>query len=198
MSGVDGIIARIIDDARQKAQDRLDDARRQADRIRQEAESKASDIVSKAVSNANTRAVVLKERLISMAELEARKDKLKARQEMIDEAFEKAVGELTSMPDNDYLSLLINMAASVVVTGKEEMMLSAADRKKYGARLVKGVNDVLSAKGLACDITLSAADHSCKGGLILIRGKVEINYTFEAILFMRKRSMEEQVVNLLF
>lgn len=198
MSGVDGVITKIIEDAKNQADEKLNSANQQATDILDDARQKAEEIKKNAAENAKVNAVRLEERLISMAQLEVRKKRLRAKQEIIDEAFDESVKSLLMMNDNEYIKLLTKMVTSSVSTGREQVVLTEEDRKRLGAKLVKAINDVLKEKGLADEISLADKTHKSQGGVILVRGRVEINYTFDAVIFMQRNSMEEKVVEILF
>ena len=79
VEGAEKIIARILEDARLKASNNIKEAEKQASDIinaaKEEAEKKRTVIIENALKNADE----MEKRAISVAELEARKIKLKAK-----------------------------------------------------------------------------------------------------------------------
>jgi len=73
----------------------------------------------------------VKKRLKAMAELEARKKKLQARQEVVDEAFNKTIEKLNSLPDREYEEIISQMIVNSVESGSEEIILSPRISKEF-------------------------------------------------------------------
>jgi V/A-type H+-transporting ATPase subunit E len=161
---------------------------------RDEAEKKRSSVLERAQKDAANR----KLRMISYAELEARKAKLQAKQEMVDEVFEKAVERLVSLPDSQYLKVLSDMIVRSINEGSAEVVLSEKDRKRLGGEFINSINKRLSAEGKKADIKLSSETRGIRGGFILKAGDIEINNSFEAIIRMQRDQLETEVVKTLF
>ena len=94
---------------------------------------------------------------------------------MVAESFDLAVDKLVKLPEAEYIALLAKLAAKASVTGDEEIVLNARDRKAVGAKVVEAANKALTGGKL----TLSEKTGDFKGGLILRRGNIEANCTAE-------------------
>ena len=194
MNGIEKITARI-----------KKDAGAEAEAIRREGEERAASIragyKAQAEENAKTAAQAGKEaakrqeeRLVSAAQMDAKKLLLAAKQACIDEAFDKAQSKLLALPDGEYAELLAKLAVKAAKTGKEEILLSAKDRKRVGEQVVSKANAL--GKGMA--LTLGKETRDMAGGLILRDGSVEINCAFETQMRVLRESMASDVAALLF
>ena len=170
------------------------EARRQADEItaRYEAQAKreAEEIAARGRRSAEERQA----RLASVAQLDARKLELAAKQEMLAKAYDRAMERLTSLPDGEYVGLLAGLAAEASSTGREEVILSQKDRARYGKQVVTQANERLGDGHL----TLSVQTRPIRGGLILSDGDVEVNCTFETLVRLLRGEMDRTVVEVLF
>jgi len=198
MAGAENLRERILEEARRQAQANIERAEKEAAQIiqaaRQKAEDKSKSILEKAQREAEER----RRRLISVAELEGRKQKLSTKQELIEEAFRKAVEKLNSLPDQHYREIITDMVISSVKSGDEEVIFSEKDRKRLGNKFIDNINKRLKSKGIKGDVRLSGETRDIDGGFILKKGNVEINNTFEALIRMRREELETEVVKVLF
>ena len=194
MNGIERITQRMEDDAQREIDEILSAAQAQAAEITQscqaQAEREAREIVDRGRRNADERV----ERLASVAQLEARKMELAAKQEMIAKAFDLAMEQLLDLPESEYVALLASLAAKASVTGKETVILSQKDRTRYGKQVVTQANEKLG----GAHLTLSEQSRPIKGGLILADGDVEVNCTFETLVRLQKGALEQQVAQVLF
>ena len=191
MDGIEKITGRIAADTEAEIASIQAEARRQADEItaRYEAQAKreAEEIAARGRRSAEERQA----RLASVAQLDARKLELAAKQEMLAKAYDRAMERLTSLPDGEYVGLLAGLAAS---TGREEVILSQKDRARYGKQVVTQANERLGDGHL----TLSVQTRPIRGGLILSDGDVEVNCTFETLVRLLRGEMDRTVVEVLF
>ena len=198
MAGIEKLKERILEEARQQVHENLERAEKQASEIHNAASNEAEQKKKEILEKANRDAADRKKRIIAYAELEARKYKLQAKQEVIDEAFERAVARLNSLPAEEYLKILVRMVVDSVRTGNEEIILSKKDRSLIGGKLVDNVNSSLKEKGLSDGIRLSEETRDLNGGFILRSGNVEVNNSFEAVVKMQRDRLEAEVVKVLF
>lgn len=194
MNGIEKITARI-----------KNDASAEAEAIRREGEEKAASIRAgyKAQAEENAKAAAQagkeaakrqEERLVSAAQMDAKKLLLSAKQACIDEAFDKAQEKLLALPDGEYAELLAKMAVKAAKTGREEIILSAKDRKRVGEQVAAKANALR--KGAA--LVLAKETRDMAGGLVLRDGSVEINCAFETQMRVLRESMASDVAAILF
>ena len=194
MDGIEKITGRIAADAEREIDAILADARSQADAIaaRYDAQARreAEELVARGRRNAEERV----ERLASVAQLDARKLELAAKQEMLGKAYDKALEQLTSLPDSEYTALLADLIVQASATGREAVIFSKKDRARYGKAAVTQANERLKDGRL----TLSEQTRPIRGGVILSDGDVEVNCTFETLVRLLRGEMDRDVAQILF
>jgi V/A-type H+/Na+-transporting ATPase subunit E len=196
--GADRIISRIIDDADTKSKTIIAEANEKASLMQKEARDSAMRQAEKIIDQAHKEAVERKRRILGIAELEARKELLTAKQELIAEVFAKSLDELLAADDTTYLALLRKMLLENVKSGTETVAVSASDLKRIPAAFWKEVNERLIEKGKAGKIAPASEPRDIRGGFILLDERVEINCSFEALLAMKRDELEPEVASILF
>ena len=225
MNGIEKITARIGADTQAEIDRILQDANAQAaaiaDRYRSQAQAEDADLLAKSQRAAAER----EERLISAAQMEARKTLLSARQEMVERAYQRALEKLCSLPKEQYVELMAAMLVQVSSTGREEAIFSPEDREDAGRAAVSRANELLAkeaapelplgdgavasflnkvaanvsafAQGTAM-LTVAEETRPIQGGFVLRNGRIEVNCTFEALIRSEREQTAGAVAKLLF
>ena len=227
MNGIEKITQRIDQDAQSEIDKILGDARAQAAEIlaryEAQAQKESEDIVARGEKNAAER----QDRLASVAQMEAKKLTLATKQEMLDKAFDLALDRLVSLPDEEYVALLADLAARAATTGREQLIFSQKDRARIGKQVVAAANEKL-AKAVAPELpdalaeskagaildkvvsgasallagtgmlTLSEETRPLRGGFILSDGDVEVNCAFETLVRLQRGEISGEVAKVLF
>ena len=192
MNGIERITRRIESDTQGEIDRILADAKAEAGSIaegwKSRAEAESRDLAARGAKAAAER----EERLVSMAQMEARKVLLAAKQEMVEKAYALALDKLTSLPQKEYVDALAALIAEASSTGTEEVLFNPADRKKVGKDAVAKAN--ASGKKL----TLSADTVDIRGGFILRDRNIEVNCAFETLVRLQKAETSAAVVQKLF
>ena len=181
MNGIEKITQRIAADAQVEIDRVLADAQAQAEEIA--ARGKAQAEAERADWNArNAQLAAEREaRLISAAQMEAKKTVLATRQELLEQAYAKALESLCAMPDQEYTETLAALLAEAAPDGTGSVIFSADVKKRIGAETVALANQKL--KG---SLTLAEETRPMQGGFILSKGNVEVNCTFETLVRLQK------------
>lgn len=194
MNGIEKITGRIASDADQEIEALRAEAGRQAGEItaRYEAQAKreCEELLARGRRNADERV----ERLASVAQLECRKLELAAKQEMLSKAYDRALELLLSMPEQEYIALLADLAVKASTTGREAVVLSQKDRTRFGKQVVTQANEKLGGGKL----TLSEQTSPIRGGLLLSDGDVEVNCSFETLVRLQRGELDREIAQLLF
>ncbi|MFZ5985678.1 MAG: V-type ATP synthase subunit E [Bacillota bacterium] len=198
MSGVEKLKDRILEEARLQADANTKRAQDEAADIIEAAGKEAETKRKETIEKAKREAVEVKKRLIAVAELEARKERLKAKQEIVEEAFDKTLEKLNSLPDPEYQNILSDMIVNSVGSNSVEIVLSPKDKNKLSQTFIEDINKKLLAKGVTGSVRLADETRNINGGFILKSGDMEINYSFEAIIRMKRDEIESEVINSLF
>ena len=156
----------------------LDDARRQAD-----------EVIAKFKANAKTDAEVLKSRRSSVADLDARKMQLAAKQEVIDSCFRDAMNQLLKLEDAKYVQLIMGQV-SEFKDQSGEILLNSGDKDRIGAKLTEAL------AGTKLRVGEDTADIS--GGCILRQGNISYNASFEKLLENAKSELTTEIAGMLF
>lgn len=194
MNGIEKITARIIADAQTEADAIKAEAAEKCEQIRADYNKKAQDeywrIVKTGVADCEARVL----RLGRAAEMEAKKATLTLKQDMVSEAFTKAIANVCDMPKEQYIEFLAKMAAKASETGKEEVILSQRD-KAIGDEIVAAANKAIGDGG---NLVLSNAVAEMAGGFILREGDIEINCNIETIVEQYRYELASAVAEVMF
>ena len=225
MNGIEKITGRIAADAQAEAERVLSSAREEAAQItakyKSQADAESADLAAK---NAKA-AVEREERIVSVAQMEARKVLLSAKQEMVEKTYALALEKLCAMPEERYVQVLAELLVQASSTGREEVIFSPADRDRVGKAAVAKANETLAkqaapdvpqggskvtdllskvatsvtaiAKGTAM-LTLSKETRVIQGGFILKDENVEVNCTFDTLVRLQKAETAGMVAKKLF
>lgn len=225
MNGIEKITGRITADAQAETERILTAAREEAAQItaryKAQADAESADLAAK---NAKA-AVEREERLVSVAQMEARKVQLAAKQEMVEKTYAMALEKLCAMPEEQYVQVLADLLVQASSTGREEVIFSPADRDRVGKAAVAKANELLAkqaapdvpqgsskvtdllskvatsvtalAKGTAL-LALSKETRPIKGGFILKDENVEVNCTFDTLVRLQKAETAGMVAKKLF
>lgn len=193
MTGIEKITGRINADAQAEIDAVLAEAQSRADEIKAKYDAQAQQEYDTLTRRGESAAREREKNLHSSAQMEARKMVLAAKQEMLDKAFQRAQRRLCTLDDEAMTALLAKLAQRASVTGREEVILNGGVKKRLGAAVVKKAN---TDGGL--HLTLSEADGSFEGGVVLKNGAVEINGTFDTLVRLVRGEIAGEVAKVLF
>ena len=193
MNGIEKITQRIEADAQTEIDRILSEAREEADQItgryKAQAEAEAASLAARNEKSAAER----EERLVSVAQMEARKVQLAAKQEMVEKAYDLALEKLCAMPDARYTEVLAGLLVQASSNGREEAIFSPEDRERVGKAAVDKAN---AASGK--QLKLSKETRPLKGGFVLRDENIEVNCTFDTLVRLEKAETTGAVVKKLF
>ena len=194
MNGIEKITQRIETDTQAEIDRILSDARAEAngitDRYQAQADNEAAELAVKNQKAAAER----EERLVSTAQMEARKVGLAAKQEMVEKAYDLALEKLCAMEDAQYAAVTAKMLAEAAPSGRGTVYFPDG-KAAVGAEAVKQANAILGEKGR---LTLAPETRPIQGGFLLVDGSVEVNGTFETLVRFQKGTMASEVAKILF
>ena len=88
--------------------------------------------------------------------------------------------------------------AAAAALGGERVIFSPMDRNRVGKKVVVAANNLLEAQGKAAGLTLAEQTRDIPGGLILERGRVEINCAFDSMIAAQRSRLTGEVAKVLF
>lgn len=194
MNGLEKLTGQIDADVQKEIDAALVQARSQAQEIQSWYESQAQIQVEAIRRKGQQDAVFRQERLVDEAKMEARRDILATKQELIGRAFDLALEKLLELPEKEYVALLADLAVKASSTKKEAVIFSQKDRTRYGKTVVTQANEKLGGGHL----TLSEQTRPIKGGLILQDSQVETNCSFEVLIHLQRNTLSAEVAQVLF
>ena len=187
MNGIEKITARIERDSQAEIDQVLREAKEKAEQIHEEYKVKAAAAKTAAEDVARQAGQRRLSQLESSAQMEAKSVVLAAKQACMDEVFAKALETLKALPEAEYIGLLAEMAKKASRSGKEEIILNAADKERVGKQVAEKAG-----------LKLAEETRDMAGGLTLRDGNIEINCAFETKLRVLRESMAAEVANILF
>ncbi|MEE8110433.1 MAG: V-type ATP synthase subunit E [bacterium] len=195
--GLDEIKTRVLDEARQKADARLEAARREAEAVRSQGERAAEETERRLLQKARLDAEAKRERIVTDARMTAQKAVLSKKQEALEEVFRTA---MESFADSgaDLREALNGAILDAVETGEETLLLPPADREEWGGSLVDELNRELADRGRKGAVRLSEEDPGIASGAVLRRAGVEVNLSLEVMARQARERLEDSVAELLF
>ena len=193
MNGIEKITQRIDQDAQAEIDRILSEAREEADQITDRYKAQAEAEAASLAARNEKSAVEREERLVSVAQMEARKVQLAAKQEMVEKAYDLALEKLCAMPDARYTEVLAGLLVQASSNGREEAIFSPEDRERVGKAAVDKAN---AASGK--QLKLSQETRPLKGGFVLRDENIEVNCTFDTLVRLEKAETTGAVVKKLF
>ena len=195
---LEAIVAKILKDAREKASHIEREKNAQIQSIQSECEETVRALQEASSKRAERLAEDQRKRLISMAELDIRKEVLGLKQELIGTAFEKAVIQLLEGDTERYSALLKKLIFDANLEGDEELILNPRDREKMGDGFIGELNETFLKAGKKGKLRLSRESRPIRGGVILRRGRKEVNCSIESIIYSKRDALEASVARILF
>ena len=189
---IEKITSKILGDAEAERDIVLAEARSQSDAVLAEAEKKAAMLLA----DAERRGEIEKEKIItrrkSVADIDCRKVFLAKKQEILETCFARAVTEITAMPENDYINLLVNLGKA---SGAKEGLLTFNEQEQRVAQQVcRALNETVENGHFA----VSEKKGSMQGGYLLTTGLTTVNNTVEALVAEAKTGLTAEAAKMLF
>ncbi|PWL43374.1 MAG: hypothetical protein DBY42_02325 [Bacillota bacterium] len=191
------ITQRILEEAREKAQAIRAEAESAAGSVVSEARERAQILTQKADAAAKDSLSDAERRFVAVAELDAKKYRLGAKIQVLDEAFREAESAFLAMEPAAYRAVYERIVLSAVSSGREGIA-PAADETRLDQGFVDGVNATLRAQGRTGELVLMPKREDISGGLILLEGSMEINLSTAAVMRQVREEIEGQTADLLF
>ena len=198
MANVSNLTSKILKDAEERKDSILAAAEDEKANILEKKNNSAKSLEATMLDKAKSEALARKERVISGALLQARNERLKAKQGMIKEVFEKSIEELCNLSKDEFIAFVKNSILSLDVIGDEKLILNEEGKRIVNEDLIKEINMELALKGKKGEVTINSETRNFNGGFILERQGIEINNTFKALVNSLKDELEFQVARELF
>lgn len=193
MNGIETIIQRLNTDAKAETDALLDKARQDAAAITARCQAQADKETADLAARNQRAAAEREERLVSAAQMEARKTILATKQAVMEEVYDKALEKLRSLPQDRAVEVLASLLNEAAPQGKGEVLFSAQDRETAGRAAVDAANAQNGGR-----LTLSNETANIPGGFILRNGSIEVNCAYDTLIRLQKTETAGQVARQLF
>lgn len=184
---VEGIIDRIMTDAKGEVESILTGARRQAKAIQEDNEREAQEHYDRQRELLDEKYRKDKERAILNRRLEERKSVLMNRQTWMDRAFEEARSRLVDQPIEEYQQLMKQLISTVSYARDEEVQFGTKGDEKELKSILSELNRETGGK-----FTLAGERGESPWGFILRKGKVETNMSIESLFKYKRNDLEQK------
>ena len=198
MKGLDKITERILSEARADADAVIAEAKGQAEEIMVNYEAEAKAAYDERLAKGKADAASGADRKERTARLQAKKDILSAKQELIDKAYALAQEQLLEMSAEEYTGFLADKACKASINGNEQIVLNKKDREAIGEAVAAAANAKLAGAGKPANMTLSEETADILGGLFLKKGDISVNCSIETLLAIGREDLDARVAGILF
>ena len=202
-SGTSKIVESIMSVAQEKADGIIQDANAEVSQINANAERTAEAEKTKILENGKKQSDMRYQQIISEAKMNARRAELGAKEDVIEAAFNQAIGELkikASSGDEEYkdsLSKMIMEATNEIGSNDLILQLNEADTQKFKDDLSSQGSDSFEIEGIK--FTLGEPIDAIGGAILkTANGDIEVNNTIEARLERFKSILRSEVAEILF
>ena len=187
MDGIEAIVEHILADAREKASQIEAAASEQVEQIHNQTEKACALILQEADQKGQQSAEAVINRAGSQAALESRRALLEARQNLIDEVIAESTSQLARLSDSEKKNLYVRMIQATGLSGGD-LTVNASDQDM--------MKDVVKALGDGWELLGEPGNFS--GGLILSRGRIVENLTFDLLVRNLRPQLAALAAGILF
>jgi V/A-type H+-transporting ATPase subunit E len=193
---IDDIIRQIEEDAKAEADSLLSNAKAEADAIREKSKRQAEKLRAEETQKAEEKAKEHGRRIETLAGLELRKEILKEKKNLIEDAFAKAEAKIAGLSPDEHRAFLEPIILKAVESGNEEVVTSAQHRDAFTPEFIQDLKTKFGSKNGGLRLSEESGDFS--GGFVLREGKKEINLTLTSLVTSIRDSLEPEVAKILF
>lgn len=188
----------------------VEEAQVEADRILKEAEEEKAKVITAMekkgdkekeaiLETAKREAELRRGRVVSNANLKVRNDKLEAKRVVLSKTFVKALEELESLSVAEKVGFIKEALKNARVDGDEEIIVSADVKAEFEkSNGIEELNKVLEDRGIKAGLKLSGDTRNLKGGFILLKNGIELNFSFQSIVNSLREDLEGELIGMLF
>ncbi|MCJ7813466.1 V-type ATP synthase subunit E [bacterium] len=191
------IIKKILDDAQEEAETVQTEFQKELEEIvanqNQEIERITAGVMREGEMQGEEK--VLK--LLSHAERDTKKSLLLLKQELIDEVFQSAYDHVRQMDSKAYRKFVHDLIIKIVETGDEEVIVGEKDAKLQDHSFIEQINIELKKVGKKGELQLGKPSLDIDGGVILRRGRKEMDATLSALFHEARYELESEAANML-
>lgn len=195
MSGIEKITARLNSDCEAECKKIIMDAQDKADKIMEDAaeqqKAKTEEIIYAAKKQADNILTLAN----SAAAMKEKQNILQAKVNLLNSVLKDALKDLENLDTSEYWNTIEKLIIGNALNGSGILKISTDDSKTIPNDFLKCVNDKIAEKGT---LTLNVDEKLSKKGVILVYGDIDINLTFEAIIYSNEDELKRTAQTVLF
>jgi len=195
--GIDSIILKINEKADAECAALLSKAKAQAEAVLEQSRKASQAKTEQILQNAEKKAESIKRVAVTAAGMNVKKEKLKAKRLLIDQAFELAIQRLCDQDAESYEKTLLKLLAGCQITGNEVLHLAKNASDKLGKEIGSRLNQALSESGRPT-VMIGDPTDECRGGFILASPNSRQICSFENLVNDCREELEAQIAEVLF
>ena len=192
MSGKDAIINKILGDAKAQSEKILGEAKAKAEKSIGDAKAQSNMFINSEIEKAEASRPIIEQRKVAVANLEVRKIRLAAKQQVLDDTFKAAETDLNSLPEKEYKDLIFGMLRSAASDG-DTVTVGKKDKGVLTAAFIAE-----SSKKLGIKLKLDANYGDFSGGIILSGTNYDKNLTIDVELKTLREEIEPEIAQTIF
>lgn len=183
MSNLDNLTQKILEDAKIKADLIIEESTKKNEGIVSSRVKDANERQKKIIEKATTEASMMKDRVVSNAELKVRDEKLKAKQHIMDKVFNKSKEKLINISEEDYVAFLTSNIKDIQFKGTEVLIVPS--------------NMIAKVKSLGLTPKVSE-EEVVESGFLIKDNDIILNYSFSTLVDYLRDELESEIAKDLF
>lgn len=198
MAGTEKITEKIISQAREQADERVNQAQKDAEALLQRAQARAKDSAAAIEAQCKLDMAEQERRAMSVVDLDSRKRELAAKRDVLNETFDKALAGFEAFDEARYRAAYVQIVQAAIAKGSEEIVPAKADEAVLGQAFVDELNARIARNGLKGELKLGASSDEIARGCIVRDGGMEMNFSTRAVLRTVREECEGDIAAQLF
>jgi V/A-type H+-transporting ATPase subunit E len=191
---IENILIRIDEETRSRVDEIVGAAEAKAATIRGEYEKGGAALREELAALVRARAENEERRLVVAAKLELRKQLLERKREILAEVYGEARSRIEALPAERYLEILKALVLGTALSGREEIVVPAAQRALFTPAFVEALNR--EREGASMRIADEPGDFAW--GVVLREGRRRVDLTIGVIFEQLASRIESRVAAALF
>ncbi len=203
MSDIQQLEQEILQDAQNNAEKILKEAKKEADKILTQAKSENEVLRQKAETERSEREELEVQRELSRIRIKNKIELENFKESLVQEIFDESINKIKLMreqKDQRYLnsiSELIVLSGTILEGGEMNITLHPSDTHTIDTNSLEA--EIAKKTGTSTKLNLSSSEQDLtNGGIIVQKGSLTVNNTFNAIFDRRKESIRNKLSSIIF
>ena len=189
---------KIISDAQIKANEIIVQAESKVKKIKSKGIKEAENIKNDILGKNRQEGLLKKNKILTEANLNAKKAILSEKQGIIEKVFSKALEDILNLEDREYCKFIKKIILNNIENGNEIIYISETDKKRITKVFIDDTNRELKNKGKKGELILDTSYIQIQGGVIIGSGNIRKNISLELLLQKAREEYEMEINNQLF